>query len=136
MRGIPQQLIQNGRCYSDETGIAGINTRIKMCESIDQPQHCFDYPYVLAAGACENDMCVCVCFHVQGVLAVGGEDASVVCSHFGNKILICISHYQKFGTLVSICTSTQFEQSTDLHLYPACIRAKYYPTPCDSLENR
>ena len=60
MRGIPQQLIQNGRCYSDETGIAGINTRIKTCESTDQPQHCFDYPYVLAAGACENDMCVCV----------------------------------------------------------------------------
>lgn len=44
---------------------------------------------------------------LQGVLSVGGEDASVVCSHFGSKIFICISHYQKFGTLVSSCTDTK-----------------------------
>ena len=43
---------------------------------------------------------------LQGVITVGGEDASIVCSHFGNKVLICISHYQKFGTLVSTCTNT------------------------------
>ena len=89
----------------------------------------YQAPCVLAAG---DDMCV---FHVQGVLAVGGEDASVVCSHFGNKILICISHYQKIGTLVSGCTSTQFEQPSDLHLYPVCIQVTYFPTPSDSLEN-
>lgn len=68
----------------------------------------------------------CVRFHVQGVCAVGGEDASVVCSHFGNKILICISHYQKFGTLVSSCSSTQFEQCSDLRLYPVCIQATHF----------